>query len=460
MQTVEYTGQADVRVITAATLAAAGISSPDLVWNKANGYEVDVDDLTAAFLLAADNTFKVDSNLTFGGLVYGADKGRFESLGAIIPQTSAVTEKNRWLAHVRDDAEATPSQNTFHYIGGDVTDGIKTSNDSVIWIHADHAANTAGNDALDADDTYPAGFNFLSFLRRTGVTTEALPGGTFTGQVHRAGTSGEWMSPQLDGGQAANLVWWPLTIIEDAGGILRVFTILNDPFGGGSFGVNLDSHIITLTAFITYSSVTPFNFGGNAGIATISAARRADGFVYTIHDENITPPGDSFLLGGYTKLKDQYVRHRLGRIADNDVLNVAGYQFWNGSTWVSGIQNAVPIVDEFGAEIRGPLCPYKTPAGHWIMAAKAMVDSHLSVYRADAITGPWRMIARIPVQFQGKKYAGGTRASLHTKILPWIAAPADHSIAMFTNMNFEQTGPWENVHIKHSTPEFVVIPWY
>ena len=64
---INYIGSANARVITRANLTGAGLPDPgvDLVWNKANSYELDVDNLTALFLIAQGD-FLTDDALNFG----------------------------------------------------------------------------------------------------------------------------------------------------------------------------------------------------------------------------------------------------------------------------------------------------------------------------------------------------------------------------------------------------------
>src|SRR5687768_16167659 len=66
MPTIRYRGVADHRIITSAQLLAEGITSPTLVWEKANGFELDTDAFTAAYLLATGQDFELgDPNETF-----------------------------------------------------------------------------------------------------------------------------------------------------------------------------------------------------------------------------------------------------------------------------------------------------------------------------------------------------------------------------------------------------------
>lgn len=68
MQTVRYRGRSDVRIITAATFTAAGLSSPTVTWQKSNGYEVVLDDPVAAYVLSQGDFELGDPNTKFGDL--------------------------------------------------------------------------------------------------------------------------------------------------------------------------------------------------------------------------------------------------------------------------------------------------------------------------------------------------------------------------------------------------------
>ena len=68
---INYQGHADSRIVTRASLIAAGLPDPgaDLNWNYLNGFELDVADPVAAYLLAADGNFQEDMGLDFGDLL-------------------------------------------------------------------------------------------------------------------------------------------------------------------------------------------------------------------------------------------------------------------------------------------------------------------------------------------------------------------------------------------------------
>src|SRR5690606_32750551 len=102
----------------------------------------------------------------------------------------------------------------------------------------------------------------LTGLQRNGAIFEATPGGTFAGQVYRAGTAGIWLDADAGGGFDDHL-WWPLTVIEDSS-TLHVGAWLNDYLSGTAHGTNVDSHIVTLNFFGGYGSTTPLNLGDNA----------------------------------------------------------------------------------------------------------------------------------------------------------------------------------------------------
>lgn len=79
---VNYIGDSTVRRIDRSVILGLGLSDPgrDLVWNRANGLELDVPNDVAAFLFAFAGEFVSDDNLNFGDAVNTAFSGRM--LGA------------------------------------------------------------------------------------------------------------------------------------------------------------------------------------------------------------------------------------------------------------------------------------------------------------------------------------------------------------------------------------------
>lgn len=74
MRRINYVGGSGVRIISRADVIAAGLADPgvDLTWNKANGFELDVPDTLAAWLISVDGDLKDDDALDFGSVAGGA----------------------------------------------------------------------------------------------------------------------------------------------------------------------------------------------------------------------------------------------------------------------------------------------------------------------------------------------------------------------------------------------------
>ncbi len=67
---ITYNGKSDVRTITAADFAAAGLTSVTRTWNKANGFSIDLPPDIAAFCLA-QGEFYAESGAVFGDVISG-----------------------------------------------------------------------------------------------------------------------------------------------------------------------------------------------------------------------------------------------------------------------------------------------------------------------------------------------------------------------------------------------------
>lgn len=75
-QQVDYIGNADARIITAAELLASGFVSPDLVWHKGNNFELLIsDDLLAAWLLLRDSQLVIENPPTTAQQIIGKHLG-------------------------------------------------------------------------------------------------------------------------------------------------------------------------------------------------------------------------------------------------------------------------------------------------------------------------------------------------------------------------------------------------
>lgn len=68
MKRVDYVGMSNIRSITAANLASVGLTGPDLVWDKSNNYELDVEDNIALYLSSSPE-FVVEGGPAFGNVL-------------------------------------------------------------------------------------------------------------------------------------------------------------------------------------------------------------------------------------------------------------------------------------------------------------------------------------------------------------------------------------------------------
>lgn len=82
---LNYIGNSDIREVKRADMLARGLSDPgrDLIWTKANGYELDVPNDVAAFLLAFFGDFVTDDALDFGTTLNDAFGGRLAGVAEL-----------------------------------------------------------------------------------------------------------------------------------------------------------------------------------------------------------------------------------------------------------------------------------------------------------------------------------------------------------------------------------------
>lgn len=397
----------------------------------------------------------------------GVGLGALESIGAGLDQALARTERDRWLALIRNGGSATPpgpSAPSIHYIGGDISDGQKLADGSVLWVGPDSLQNPGVDDVVDADDRYT--INILTGLVRNAGILEANPGGTFTQQFHQTGDIGIWLNAVAQGGFPADRLWWPMTFAQDPavnGGNVVVGALLVDGDAPTSSGFQLvDNHLISLTPFLSYASQVSLGFSTRD--FQIQAIRKVSPFFYILGQQNV-PASDevgepSYGTGSLVEIRDHRSYTKIARVTLAQLLQPATWQWWDGSEWVSGIANSTPMADVGGNSINGPSCVHLTPDGHWIFAAMALGDTHLSVYTSENPQGPWQIIARVPVPTAGKPAEGGIEVAWHTKIVGHLAAPPEHSIAMLTMAVLSLAGTGQGINIRRTCPQFVVIPWY
>lgn len=68
-QVIRYRGGSDRRTITASQWLSVGITAPDAVWEKSNGFELILDDIAAAYALSQGEFEAGDPNVKFGHIL-------------------------------------------------------------------------------------------------------------------------------------------------------------------------------------------------------------------------------------------------------------------------------------------------------------------------------------------------------------------------------------------------------
>lgn len=401
-----------------------------------------------------------------GEITAQAARSSLESLGAQVDQSTARTLEARWLQFIRDAGSGSPPSG-WNYLGGDVTDAtfFASSNDA-LWLFAD--GFDAGPGAVNASDLYTT----TVLPQRNGLIREDNAG-TFVGaaQHYVSGTSGLWIDADSQGGHAGRH-WWPIAGIDD-GGTYRVACWRVQDGLGPPHGTLQEVDIVTISAFLTYTSHTATGLGALTDNFWVSGMWRdtTHTFVYAME---FVPPFDARTSGGSEPNyvlgdpENHYSLTRLARVTNGSLLTVASWEYWNGSTWVSGATNATPLLDIDGNEIRGDAGIKKINNTHYLLVAHALLDSHLDVYKAAAPQGPWTAISRVPLPVQGHSVNGPNTFEVGQlcKILPTQvqAPPAEHSIAVISrntivpSVGYSAEEPFTSRNIRRYCPQFAVIP--
>jgi hypothetical protein len=399
-----------------------------------------------------------DSDVAVAVTVVSTDS-QMESLGAVVDQAAARTLEGRWLQFIRDSSGSA----SLNYLGGDVSDCVSISGGGdTLWIGADWFDGTT----IDSDDTYNA--NALPV--RNGAVLATTPG-TFAGasQLYQSGTSGIWLNAQSQGGLPVDTLWWPIVGLDDGGTVRVMCHHISDAAPRPPWGKHLDSHLVTLNAFGGYASHIATGLGAS-DIFWVDGLLRDTTHTY-IYGQQFVPDIDADINNngsvpnyGIGDVKNHYTLKRVARVTNGSLTTVASWQFWNGTTWVSGVTNATPVVDASGAQIRGDGGVRKIVDGHYVMAVHQLTDSHLNVYNATVPQGPWTRIARVPLPTQGHTINGGLQIGQITKILPTTehpaGTPAEHSIAMLCRNLLNPTDAMSVRNIRRYTNQFAVIPNY
>jgi hypothetical protein len=170
-----------------------------------------------------------------------------------------------------------------------------------------------------------------------------------------------------------------------------------------------------------------------------------------------------YAWGDQTELKSQYTLNRVARVPTASLATMSAWEFWNGESWVDSL-DATPasiLKDVEGNEIRGTPAFVKTPAGHWILVATPVADTHLSVFRAASPEGPWTPTARVPIRGANQLHGSGVSVGWQPKVVPHLPAPPEHSIVLVNSTVLgmtidEQSGQ----NIRRWAPQFVAVPWF
>lgn len=352
----------------------------------------------------------------------------------------AVAEQERWLTYMRSPI---PSSG---FRGGDVTDAVVIPTGphagKTAWIGADWFSGS-----VDDDDTYGGALPF-----RNGLLLEQH--GAFTGQVFASGTSGEWIAPNQT--EHPDTHYWPIAATVE-GDTLQVGCWLVGT--GGPYGDLADTHIVSvdLADLVTVTGVAKMNLAAETFFVD-GFLTPGDGWTY-IYGEEFIPAYGAHTPAYGEDLDTDVTRKRVARCPAGTVTVLAGWEWWSGSAWVSGIENAATLKDTDGQHIEGDAGVCKISGGY-LLAAHQLVAPELSIYQATRPQGPWEPAGTVPAADMGATWYGGRRIGQLTKLLPHRRSPAGHVMSM-TSMNLigaAAEAPLDLRDIRTLAPRFEAVP--
>jgi hypothetical protein len=252
------------------------------------------------------------------------------------------------------------------------------------WIGGDATYSTElanGNEAFAFSDTLIG-------------TAQASGAATLTGMPHNTELVGAMsgLRADYDGSYAA-----PEPLIPDTTGAS------GDSWQVAATYMENGYQLVLVNEFSPPVANSPFDeFTGHSGIAVLSvpssgmptldsitpvptdsttqwgnAAMQSDGYTYIYANDSNTAATTSTFYG-----------MKVARAPIGDSLNTGAWQYWNGTAWVSGEANAVPVATT--NELTG-VTPQQSGVGYVAVSVSGSVydDSSLDVSYACSATGPW-----------------------------------------------------------------------
>lgn len=396
-------------------------------------------------------------------------RSTLETLGAQVDQTAAIAVRTRFLDFYRDAGGPAPTA-TRNNLGGDVTD-VKhiASSDDVIVVGADWFDSGINAVVNDLFTTQP-------LPQRSGGIIAPTPN-SFVGatQLYASGFSGVWLDAVAQAGLPAGTILWPIAVIDDANTLRVACWHVESPAANGApHGRLIDSIIVTLHVFLGYQSHVSCGFGALSNDFWVCGMWRDDnGFTYVNGMEFVprfdarttaNPAAPNYVLDNPDA---HYSLTRIARVANGSLNTIASWTFWNGSGWVPGVANAVPIKDIAGNPIPGDMGIRKVTTDRYSAVAHPLTASHLASYASTVPQGPYWPTALVPLPEMGRDIPGGRTVGQLCKILPpqFATPPRRCSFAMVSQnviglTGYSVTPPWTRVAIDTFAPVIVAFPDY
>lgn len=276
-----------------------------------------------------------------------------------------------------------------------------------LWFFADSFAGS-----VDCDTgQYVAGLP----LRNVIVVEDG--NGQLLGQVYGPGAGADWAPLRPSG--FPDPWWWPIDATLDSLG--RPIVACWHVTSGGRYGHLLDTHLVRLDPS-TLEVVTFTALGSASGTAFLEQFLDPDpddpaAMVYVLF-QHYMPTYDVYGPDG------SRVHQKLGRVPLADLTTPSAWRYWNGSAYVAGMANAVPLRDTSGAPFADDATIARIPSGY-IAATKRQDEPNFRVYTAPAPEGPWQLAGGLEDQGDTgqTRYGGAEVFSYHPKFHPQIALP-------------------------------------
>ncbi len=253
-------------------------------------------------------------------------------------------------------------------------------NDANVFGQDGGSSVLAGNQSFMSFGDTALGLNISSGMIRNNIgQISNLDASSCPSIVHKqfGGYATALMPSDTAHGEAAA---WPDGMVQVMPGFVHFFYAsgdLNNARGVGLAKFSIANwntqNAVRVPSVFWENGTTDLNGDGKSGFGVTSAS--------------------AFENGGYVYL---FFGQKLGRVADANIENMASYQFWNGSAWLSDLKQATDLWTQ--DYVNGISVSYNAALGKYVALysdtfdnINGVINSNYKNYVrvADAVTGPW-----------------------------------------------------------------------